>query len=134
MPLCQGAVPGWGSEQALGLGVLLVPGRTHSRPPTRAGQAPTEPDGARRAGSVSEKKADLPDTRQADLCGCSSLPALQSGARASPSLGKQKLWALPAVYATGAVRLVLEVAGNDVFRLQQMTFSLVVLFLERSAE
>lgn len=59
---------------------------------------------------------------------------LQSGASASPSLGKQKLWALLAVYATGAIRLVLEVAGNDVFRLQQITFSLVVLLLERSAE
>lgn len=30
MPLCQGAVPGWGSGRALGLGALLVPGDRHS--------------------------------------------------------------------------------------------------------
>lgn len=121
---CRGAVPGWGSGGTLGLGALLVPGHRHSLPPIRAGQTTPEPDRARCAGFLSEKKADL--------CGCSFLPVLQSGASASPL--KQKQWALPAVYATGADRLALEVAGNDIFRLQQITFSLVVLLLERSAE
>lgn len=59
---------------------------------------------------------------------------LQSGASALPSLGKQKLWASPAVSATSAVRLALEVAGNDIFRLEQITSPLAVLLLERSAE
>lgn len=126
MLLRQGAVPGWGSGRALGLRVLLVPGHRHSRPPIRAGQTAPEADRARRVGFISEKKAGS--------CGCSFLPVLQSGAGASLYLGKRKLWALPVLYATSADRLALEVAGNDTFRLQQITFSLVVLLLERSAE
>lgn len=63
-----------------------------------------------------ENKADSPDTRQADLCGCPFLPVLQRGASALPSLGKQKPWALLLVDAASAVRLVLEVPGNDIFK------------------
>jgi len=114
--------------------LLLVPGCRHSHHPTSTGKTPAEPDRARHAVSVSEKKAHSPGTRQADLCGCSFPPVLQCGTSASPSLGKQKLQALPAVYATGAIRLVLEVAGNEIVRLQQISFSLVVLLLERSTE
>lgn len=36
---------------------------------------------------------------------------------------------MPAVCVASAVGLVLEVAGNDIFRLQQITFLLVVLLL-----
>lgn len=78
-----------------------------------------------------QKKADSSDTRQADLCDSPFLPLLQSGASALPSLGKQKLWALLPMDAACAVRLVLEVLGNDIFKIHQITFSLVLPLLER---
>lgn len=78
-----------------------------------------------------QKKADSPDTRQADLCGCPFLPLLQSRASALPSLRKQKLWALLLVRAESAVGLVLEIPGNDIFKIDQITFSLVLPLLER---
>lgn len=58
----------------------------------------------------------------------------KSGAGAFPSLGKQKLRAWLVVDATTAIGLILKVASNDIFRLQQLTFSLVMLLLERNAE
>lgn len=78
-----------------------------------------------------QKKADSPDTRQADLCDFPFLPLLQGGTSSLPSLGKQKLWALLLVDKASTVRLVLEVPGNNVLKIHQITFSLVLPLLER---
>lgn len=78
-----------------------------------------------------QKKADSPDTRQADLCDFPFLPLLQGGTSYLPSLGKQKLWALLLVDKASTVRLVLEVPGNNVLKIHQITFSLVLPLLER---
>lgn len=118
-----------GSGWILGMGhSRFLDGSTAALPPPQSGlQNQAEPD----MQGPYEKKADWPDTRQADLRGCPFLPVLQSGARALPSLGKQKLWALLLVDAACAVRLVLEVPGNDVFKMHQITFSLALPLLGR---
>lgn len=87
----QGELQGLQHSRFLGAGTAALPHAQGKRL-----QSQTEPGTARHAGFISEKKADLPDTRQPDLCGCSFLPVLQ-WATASPSLRKKQLWVLLAV-------------------------------------
>lgn len=87
------------------------------------------------ASGPSLRKRQTNQTQGQQVYGVALFPSVSgSGAGALPSLGKQKLGAWPSVGATAATGLVLEVAGKDICRLQQITFSLVVLLLERSTE
>lgn len=80
-----------------------------------------------------KKQADSLDPGSADLWSwCFPLCAIEW--RWSPSIPWEAERAWLVVNATTAVGLILKVASNDIFRLQQLTFSLVMLLLERNAE